>query len=160
MIGVCHSILRHSALPSFGRLSGKKGFYLFLQRQGIETDFFVYIGKAQFPYTMKKPFRFWLPIRVDIRNRKSTPRISDSGESAILPWVVKFLQLSLKGNSPSPKWNISAPSIERRRVRVVSTPGGGYSSPIFSLHRRPFKSALLFIYIFIKQNHAMSKNIH
>jgi hypothetical protein len=60
----------------------------------------------------------------------------------------------------SPKWNISAPSIERRRVRVVSVPGGGYSSPIFSLHRRPFKSALLYIILCSKQTHAMSKNIH
>jgi hypothetical protein len=50
-----------------------------------------------------------------------------------------------------PKWNISAPSIERRRVRVVSAPGGGYSSPIFSLHRRPFKSALFFYILCINQ---------
>jgi hypothetical protein len=42
-----------------------------------------------------------------------------------------------------PKWNISAPSIDRLRVCFISDPGGGYSRLIFSLKRRQCKPASL-----------------
>ena len=37
---------------------------------------------------MLSPFRFWLWIRGDIHNRKSTPRIGDCAESARYPWII------------------------------------------------------------------------
>jgi hypothetical protein len=41
---------------------------------------------------LHKSFRFWLRIRGDIRTRKSTPRIGDSGESTGLPAVSIFFK--------------------------------------------------------------------
>jgi hypothetical protein len=53
----------------------------FLKGHGNEADFLGFLQKLgphrsiTLPF---EPFRFWLRIRGDIRNRKTTPRLTDS----------------------------------------------------------------------------------
>jgi hypothetical protein len=53
---------------------------MILKGHGNEADFLGFLQKLvphrslTLPF---KPFRFWLHIREDIRNRKTTPRLSD-----------------------------------------------------------------------------------
>ncbi len=50
-----------------------------LKGHGNEADFLGFLQKLVPPLTLPfEPFRFWLRIR-DIRNRKTTPRLAESG---------------------------------------------------------------------------------
>ncbi len=61
-------------------LNNKKHFSL--KGHGNEADFLGFLQKLVphrsliLPF---EPFRFWLRIRGDIRNQKTTPRLGDSG---------------------------------------------------------------------------------
>jgi hypothetical protein len=58
-----------------------------LKGHGNEQVFSIFLHKSLLPRSLTlpfEPFRFWLRIRGDIRTRKSTPRIGDSGESIFL----------------------------------------------------------------------------
>jgi hypothetical protein len=53
-----------------------------LKGHGNEADFLGFLHKPvrHKSITLRfKPFRFWLRIRGDIRNRKTTPRVVESG---------------------------------------------------------------------------------
>jgi hypothetical protein len=59
-----------------------------LKGHGNEPNFPSFLHKSRWPRSLTlhfEPFRFWLRIRGDIRIRKTTPRISDSGELTRLP---------------------------------------------------------------------------
>jgi hypothetical protein len=53
-----------------------------LKGHGNEADFLGFLQKLG-PHTSLtlpfEPFRYWLRIRGDIRNRKTTPRLAESG---------------------------------------------------------------------------------
>jgi hypothetical protein len=57
-----------------------------LKGHGNEPNFLSFLHKSLWPRSLTlhfEPFRFWLRIRGDIRIRKTTPRIGDSGESRL-----------------------------------------------------------------------------
>ncbi len=60
---------------------------LLLKGHGNEADFLGFLQKLV-PHRsltlLFEPFRFWLRIRGDIRNRKTNPRLARVGESATL----------------------------------------------------------------------------
>jgi hypothetical protein len=53
-----------------------------LKRHGNEADFLGFLQKSVRHRSLTlhfEPFRFWLRIRGDIHNRKTTPRLAESG---------------------------------------------------------------------------------
>ncbi len=56
-------------------------YHNMLKGHGNEADFLGFLQKLVPHRSLTppfKPFRFWLRIRGDIRNRKTTPRLGDS----------------------------------------------------------------------------------
>ncbi len=54
----------------------------FLKGHGNEADFLGFLQKSVWHWSLTlyfEPFRFWLRIRGDIRNRKTTRRLGESG---------------------------------------------------------------------------------
>ena len=60
----------------------KSHIYSILKGHGYEADFLGFLQKLVRHRSLTppfEPFRFWLRIRGDIRNRKMTPRLAESG---------------------------------------------------------------------------------
>ena len=63
-----------------------------LKGHGNEMVFSIFFDKSVWPGSltqMLKPFRFSLRIRRDIRNRKTTPRIVDTGSRRLLVSTIR-----------------------------------------------------------------------
>ena len=69
-------------MPAKQRKDGSVNLPKKLKGHGNEADFLGFLQKLgphrslTLPF---EPFRFWLRIRGDIRNRKTTPRLAESG---------------------------------------------------------------------------------
>jgi hypothetical protein len=78
MIQILHTIQNVQE----GKRHQKKRDITVLKGHGNEADFLGFLQKLGPHRSLTvpfEPFRFWLQIRGDIRNRKTTPRLSESG---------------------------------------------------------------------------------
>jgi hypothetical protein len=69
---------------------------LILKGHGNEADFLGFLHKLdphRFLTLSFQPFRFWLQIRGDIRNRKTTPRLAESGSGQDCLYIKMFSNL-------------------------------------------------------------------
>jgi hypothetical protein len=70
--------------------------HMHLKGHGNEADFLGFLQKSvrrRFLTLHFEPFQFGLRILGDIRNRKTTPRLAESGSRQEWPWIKIFSNL-------------------------------------------------------------------
>jgi hypothetical protein len=78
-IGLDSFLVKRLVIPI---LEKSPDLFMLLKGHGNEADFLGFLQKSvrhRFLTLNFKPFRFGLRIRGDIRNRKTTPRLAESG---------------------------------------------------------------------------------
>ncbi len=130
--------------------------FLTSKGHGNEADFLGFLQKLvphrslTLPF---EPFRFWLRIRGDIRNRKTTPRLGDSVSRGVCSWLFK----RKLGESESRRLPDSASqgvaNSPTQRVGESSTPRLGWPGSRYGI-------ASNFLKFFIKLQHFKRLNQH
>ncbi len=100
-----------------------------LKGHGNEADFLGFLQKLG-PHRSRtlsfEPFRFWLRIRGDIRNRKTTPRLAESGSRRLSDLASRGVTDSLTGSrhgeSGSQYWNFLKFSIDFPDFKRLNQP--------------------------------------
>ncbi len=109
-----------------------------LKGHGNEADFLGFLQKLgphrslTLPF---EPFRFWLQIRGDIRNRKTTPRLGESGSQRLTDspnrgvgfWMFKKKTRESESRRLPDSANRGVANSPTRRVGQLSTPRLGES---------------------------------